>query len=208
MFYFIKMPGWLKKLYPSCTWQIHTEKKIIYLSFDDGPHPEATPFVLGELKKYNAKATFFCIGKNVVLQPAIYTRIIEEGHAVGNHTFNHLNGWRTGNAGYIKNVTAASELIHSNLFRPPYGKITFKQVKALGKNSVGLKVIMWTVLSGDFDNELSNAKCLNNVVKNGGSGSIVVFHDSEKALEKLQFVLPKVLAHFTDLGYQFEKIIV
>jgi len=206
MFYFIKTPGWLKRLYPSCTWQINTGKKIIYLTFDDGPHPEATSFVLDELKKYNAKATFFCIGKNAAVQQAIYKRMIDEGHAAGNHTYNHLNGWETGNGIYLKNISAASALIESNLFRPPYGKIKFTQVKALTTKPYNLKVVMWSVLSGDFDAGLSRTKCLNNVIKNTGCGSIVVFHDSAKAFEKLQFVLPKILAHFTAQGYQFEKI--
>jgi peptidoglycan-N-acetylglucosamine deacetylase len=206
MFYFIKTPGWLKKLYPSCTWQINTKEKIIYLSFDDGPHPEATPFVLDELKKYHARATFFCIGKNVLELPDIYNRIIVEGHAVGNHTHNHLNGWKTSNDDYLKNIAAASGVIESNLFRPPYGKITFNQVKALSKKNIGLKVIMWTVLSGDFDPGLSSEKCLNNVIKNADRGSIIVLHDSEKAFKKLQLVLPKIMVHFTNQGYKFDKI--
>lgn len=206
MFYFIKTPRWLRRLYPSCIWQINTQKKIIYLSFDDGPHYLATPFVLDELKKYNAKASFFCIGKNVVELEHIYRRIIDEGHVVGNHTYNHLNGWKTDNDIYLKNIASASDIIESNLFRPPYGKITFKQVKTLSKKPIGLKIIMWSVLSGDFDKGLSNESCLDNVKKNAREGSIVVLHDSEKAFDKLQFVLPKVLGHFTAQGYQFDKI--
>lgn len=208
MFYFINTPGWLKKLYPSCTWQIDTTQKIIYLSFDDGPHPEATPFVLNELKKYNAKATFFCIGKNVALYPGIYKKIIEEGHAVGNHTFNHLNGWKIKKDLYIENIADAEKLIDSNLFRPPYGKITFKQIRYLAKRPQPLKIIMWSVLSADFDKAVSDKNCLSNVLKNAVKGSIVVLHDSEKAFKKLQFVLPEILAHFTARGYQFNKIIV
>lgn len=206
MIYFCKTPGWLKKLYPSCTWQINTKEKIIYLSFDDGPHPVATLFVLDELKKYNAMATFFCIGKNVERHPDIYKRIIEEGHAVGNHTFNHLNGWKTNKNLYVENIKEAQHLINTNLFRPPYGKISFNQVKYLTKQRLPFKIIMWTVLSGDFDPCISNSKCLSNVINNTGTGSIVVFHDSEKALQKMQFTLPKILTHFTKLGYQFKKI--
>lgn len=207
MFYFVKTPGWLKKIYSSCTWQINTSKKIIYLSFDDGPHPQATPFVLEVLNKFNAKATFFCIGKNVAAHREIYERILTEDHAVGNHTFNHLNGWKTTTGLYMANIIAAQQIISSNIFRPPYGKISFKQLKQLTTKQPVLKVIMWTVLSGDFDKNISGIKCLKNVIENAGNGSIVVFHDSEKAFEKLQFVLPEVLAHFTNTGYRFEKII-
>jgi peptidoglycan/xylan/chitin deacetylase (PgdA/CDA1 family) len=206
MIYFCKTPGWLKKIYASCTWQIKTDKKIIYLSFDDGPHPEATPFVLDELKKYNARATFFCIGKNVAAHPDIYTRIIDEGHTTGNHTFNHLNGWKTKMDLYLENIAAAQQLISTDLFRPPYGKITFSQMRLLLNRQQPFKIIMWTVLSGDFDPGISNLQCLHNVISNTGKGSIVVFHDSEKALNKMQFTLPKILAHFTEQGYQFEKI--
>ena len=206
MFYFIKTPGWLQRLYPSCTWQINTEQKIIYLTFDDGPHPLATTFALNELKKYNAQATFFCIGKNVLEQPAIYKRIIDEGHAAGNHTFNHLNGWKTKKHLYIENIASASNLINSNLFRPPYGKITFGQIRQLLARQEPFKIIMWNVLSADFDTAVSNKKCLQNVLTNTGKGSIVVLHDSEKAFGKLQFILPEILAHFTAFGYQFSKI--
>ncbi len=207
MIYFCKTPSWLKKIYASCTWQINTTKKIIYLSFDDGPHPVATSFVLDELKKYNAQATFFCIGKNIAAFPDIYKRIIEEGHAAGNHTFNHLNGWKTNTQLYMENIMQAQHLIDTNLFRPPYGKITFKQISALLKQQSPFKIIMWSVLSGDFDAGISSNKCLHNVISNTGSGSIVVFHDSGKAFAKMQFTLPKILAHFTEQGYQFEKII-
>lgn len=206
MFYFKKTPWWLKKIYTSCVWQIDTKEKIIYLTFDDGPHPVATPFVLDELKKHNAKATFFCIGKNVVLYPEIYQRILAEGHSIGNHTFNHLNGWKTETKTYIENILFAKKQIDSILFRPPYGKITFKQLKILVQTKTSFKVIMWSVLSGDFDSDISNIKCLNNAIKNTGKGSIIVFHDSEKALEKIRFVLPEVLKSFREKEFEFKKI--
>ena len=206
MFYFKKTPWWLKKLYKSCVWEINTKQNIIYLSFDDGPHPIATPFVLDELKKYNATATFFCIGKNVALYPEIYKRIIAEGHSVGNHTLNHLNGWKTKNETYIKNIQAASKHINSILFRPPYGKITFQQLKILSHLQQPFKVIMWSVLSGDFDTKISNIKCLNNVIKNTGLGSIIVFHDSEKAFDKLSYSLPKILIYYKAKHFEFKKI--
>ena len=206
MFYFIKTPAWLKKCYSSCIWQMEDSTKKIYLSFDDGPHPVATPFVLAELRRYNAKATFFCIGKNVAEYPELYQQIIAEGHAVGNHTFNHLNGWKTKKALYLQNIQLAQPLIASNLFRPPYGKISFAQIRALVRAPFHFKIIMWTVLSGDFDRAITPSQCWNNVFENTKSGSIVVFHDSEKAWENLQATLPKVMQHFTDKGYGFEKI--
>ena len=206
MWYFIKTPWWLKKLYGSCIWKMPGEEKIIYLSFDDGPHPVITPFVLDTLAQYYAKATFFCIGKNVVEQPAVYERIVREGHAVGNHTFNHLNGWHTSDTVYLENIAAAKKHIDTSLFRPPYGRITSFQLKMLATDQYKLTSIMWTLLSGDFDQKLGKEKCLQNVLTKTGKGSIVVFHDSEKAFEKLEYTLPKVLEHFTRLGYQFKTI--
>ena len=182
------------------------EEKIIYLSFDDGPHPSATPFVLEELKKLDAKGTFFCIGKNVQENTAIYQRILDEGHAVGNHTHQHLNGWKTPEDAYLEDIVEAGKLIASNLFRPPYGKATKAQLKKLTAKPYLLSPVMWTVLSGDFDPRLSKENCLNNVLHKTTKGSIIVFHDSGKAFEKLQFVLPKVLSFFTEKGFQFKTI--
>ena len=206
MFYFITTPQWLKRIYASCTWHINTQRKVIYLSFDDGPHPEATPFVLAELKKYDAKASFFCIGKNVATHQRIYAEIIAGGHAVGNHTYNHLNGWKTTTEKYVADVEMAQQVIESTLFRPPYGKISFRQIRALTKKENPFKIIMWSLLSADFDKNVSAHQCLNNVIKNTRKGSIVVFHDSTKAWEKLQYVLPKILMHFSAQGYRFEKL--
>jgi peptidoglycan/xylan/chitin deacetylase (PgdA/CDA1 family) len=203
MFYFFKTPWWLKKLYPSLVWHIDIKEKILYLTFDDGPHPVATPFVLDELKKYNAKATFFCIGKNVVQYPDIYKRIIDEEHRVGNHTFSHLNGWKTDDEVYIKNIQEAAKYIDSDLFRPPYGKITRFQTKLLKPH---YKIIMWDVLSADFDKEVSPEKCAQQVIMKSKPGSIIVFHDSEKAMLKLEFALPKVLQYFSSKGYIFSTI--
>jgi len=206
MFYSIKTPWWLKLLYKDCIWQIKDTTKNIFLTFDDGPHPTITPFVLDELKKYNAKATFFCIGKNVLLHNDIYRRIITEGHTIANHTHNHLNGWKTDNDIYLENIAEAKKHIDSKLFRPPYGRITKYQLQQLTTKRFQLRPIMWSVLSGDFDKKITPEKCLSNVVKNAKSGSIIVFHDSEKAFERLQYALPKVLEYFTRQGYSFEKI--
>jgi peptidoglycan-N-acetylglucosamine deacetylase len=205
MFYLVKTPWWLKHLYPGCTWQMPGREKKIYLSFDDGPHPAATSFVLETLKKYNAKATFFCIGKNVAEYPFIYEQIIDEGHQVGNHTYNHLNGWKTSDEEYVNDTLLAKKYIDSNLFRPPYGRATKFQLKVLN-TQYGLNPIMWTVLSGDFDLKLSKENCLLNVLNKPSKGAIVVFHDSEKAYEKVQYVLPRMLSHFSEKGYQFESI--
>ena len=208
MFYFVKTPGWLKKIYDSYVWSIPESDKILYLTFDDGPHPEATPFVLKELKKHNALATFFCIGKNVVSYPAIYKQIINEGHSVGNHTYNHLNGWKTGNDDYLKDIALASHEIDSNLFRPPYGRITSFQAKNLrsAMNGKEPKVIMWDVLSGDFDIDCTPQQCLSNVLLATVSGSIIIFHDSEKAFPNLAYTLPRILNYFSEKGYLFKSL--
>jgi peptidoglycan/xylan/chitin deacetylase (PgdA/CDA1 family) len=204
--YFVKTPFWLKKLYPNCIWGINNEQRNIYLTFDDGPHPTITPIVLEHLKKYQAKATFFCIGQNVEKFPEIYKQIIEEGHAVGNHTHHHLNGWKTDDEKYLADIVEAKQLIDSDLFRPPYGRITRFQLAQLRKIKYQLSVIMWTVLSGDFDYNITKEKCLQNVLKNTKPGSIVVFHDSEKAKEKVLYALPKMLTYFTQKGFGFKKI--
>ncbi len=206
MFYLIRTPGWVKKVYKNRVWDMNTSGKELFLSFDDGPHPEHTPFVLDELKKYNAKASFFCIGKNVLSYPEIYKRIIEEGHTVGNHTNDHLNGSKTTDARYLENIKLAKQYIDSQLFRPPYGKISGFLVKQLLSPVYGLKTIMWTVLSGDFDVKISKEQCLQNVILNADPGSIVVFHDSEKASERMKYALPKVLEYFAAKGFLFKAI--
>ncbi|MFB6455523.1 polysaccharide deacetylase family protein [Chitinophaga sp. Hz27] len=193
MFYLTKTPGILKAIYSSCIWNMPASSNSIYLTFDDGPHPEATPFVLDQLKKYDAKATFFCIGKNVIEYPEIYQRILEEGHSTGNHTHNHLNGWKTSTDKYIENILQARQYIDSPLFRPPYGKITPFEIRMLKKKIPGAKVIMWDILSGDFDVDINGEACVQNVVFKLNPGAIVVFHDSTKAWSRLSYALPRVL---------------
>ncbi|ASZ09910.1 polysaccharide deacetylase family protein [Chitinophaga pendula] len=193
MFYLTKTPAIVKAIYKSCTWNLSPANHTIYLTFDDGPHPTATPFVLEQLKKYEAKATFFCIGKNVVAYPDIYQRILEEGHAVGNHTHNHLNGWKTGTDKYIANILEARQYINSNLFRPPYGRITPFQIKSLKSKIQDAKIIMWDVLSADFDTTITGEQCVQNVVFKTKPGSIIVFHDSEKAWDRMSYALPRIL---------------
>lgn len=207
-YYLVKTPLLLKKMYPSYLWSIDTKEKILYLTFDDGPHPEATPFVLKQLKKYNALATFFCIGKNVVAHPGIYKQLRDEGHATGNHTFNHLNGWKTENEIYLKDIGEAAKVIDSSLFRPCYGRITNFQARNLRSVMKGKEptIVMWDVLSGDFDTACTPQQCLSNAIFASVPGSIIVFHDSEKAFPRLEYTLPRTLQYFTEKGYLFKAI--
>lgn len=190
------MPRFIQRLYPERTWAFSRKSNAVYLTFDDGPIPEVTPWVLDELKKHNAKATFFCIGENVQKHPEIFRRITAEGHSVGNHTFNHLKGTKTETPAYIKNVLLAEELINSKLFRPPYGRITSKQARILQEK--GFKIVMWDIISYDYDATIAEEKCLQNVLKNIKPGSVIVFHDSLKAEKNLQYVLPKILEFLTE----------
>jgi peptidoglycan/xylan/chitin deacetylase (PgdA/CDA1 family) len=206
MFYLVRTPWWVKKIYSGLVWQMPVKEKVLYLSFDDGPHPEITPFVLDELKRYNARATFFCIGKNVKEYPQIYRRVLMEGHRVGNHTQNHLNGWKVDDKRYLEDIRDAARLIDSNLFRPPYGRIGAFQSRLLRGAPLNYTIVMWEVLSGDFDRELNAAACARNVIRHARPGSIVVFHDSEKAFDRMKEALPRVLEHFSGLGYRFEAI--
>ena len=201
--YLVKTPQFIQNLFPNFTWKIPTDEKVIYLTFDDGPVPEVTPWVLGQLAKHEAKATFFCVGDNVGKHPQVFQQVKEAGHSIGNHTFAHLNGWKTENMPYFLDVRRCAHQTKSELFRPPYGRLRPKQSQFLQRH---YRIVMWDVLSGDFDAAISKQQCLDNVLKNAGEGSIVVFHDSLKAWEKLQFVLPKVLAHYSGRGYRFEAL--
>ena len=203
-FYTTKTPKIIQKFFPNYFWRFYSSAKDIYLTFDDGPTPEITTFVLDELQKYKAKATFFCIGKNVKKYPAILERIKKEGHSIGNHTFNHLNGFKTNNTDYIENIQQAAKLIESNLFRPPYGRLKTSQARSIIR--AGYKVVMWDVLSADFDTTITPEKCLKNVLSKTSSGSIVVMHDSIKAKDKIFYALPKILNYYTERGYVFKSI--
>jgi len=200
----VKTPIVVKKMFPNYIWDIPTENKNLYLTFDDGPTPEITDWILDLLKKYNAKATFFCVGQNAEHHPEIINRITNEGHTLGNHTYNHIKGWKHKSKEYLKNVEKASKHINSTLFRPPYGQITPKQGKKLIK--LGYKIVMWNILSLDWDKHVSKETCLDNVISKATKGSIIVFHDSQKALNNMQYTLPKVLDHFSKEGYSFEVI--
>jgi len=201
--FLVKPPTIIKKYYPNLVWDIPNTEKKIYLTFDDGPIPEITEWVLDLLAQNNIKATFFCIGDNVAKHTSVYKRILAEGHAVGNHTFNHLNGWKTGRVEYLNNIEQCSKLVDSNLFRPPYGRIKKSQLKNL---SATHEIIMWDVLSGDFDQKTSPEKCYQNVVNNTESGSIIVFHDSLKAERNLNYALPKIIEYLLAEGFVFDVL--
>jgi peptidoglycan-N-acetylglucosamine deacetylase len=221
--YLIKSPLLLKWYYPSLLWNKSRTEKVIYLTFDDGPIPNVTDFVLKTLKVFNAKATFFCIGDNIVKHPEVFERVKNDGHAIGNHTFNHLKGWKTDNETYLQNTLKCQELTQTDLFRPPYGRIKKSQIRSLElgvwssefkapSNSQPttlnsqLQIVMWDVLSGDFDTRLSPEKCYQNVIKHTENGSIIVFHDSLKAFDRLSYALPKVLAYFSEKGFTFSTL--
>ena len=210
--YLAKTPSICIRFFRKYTWCFNQQEKVIYLTFDDGPTPEITHWTLNELQKHNAKATFFCIGKNIANHPEIFKRIQLENHSIGNHTQHHLNGWKTENARYIDNVLEVEKTLNLskvkklklNLFRPPYGKIKRSQAKKL--RHLGYKIIMWDVLSADFDMSITKEKCLENVLKNTKKGSVIVFHDSKKAAKNLQFALPKTLEYFSKKGFLFKAI--
>lgn len=207
--YWVKTSTLIKKLFSGYVWDIPNSEKKIYLTFDDGPTPEVTDWVLQLLKKYSAAATFFCIGKNILENPELFKKVITEGHKIGNHTNNHLNGWKTSSPNYIENFDTCASIIASlnqydvktKLFRPPYGKIKRSQAKAV--KAKGYEIIMWDVLSADFDQSISKEKCLHNVISNMKPGSIIVFHDSVKAYANLQYVLPKTLEFIEQNQYKY-----
>ena len=199
-----RIPRMITWFFPSRVWRIPTTQKKLFISFDDGPHPTITPMVLDMLAAYGAKASFFCIGDRVKRYPEIYQRILEEGHAVGNHSFHHLNGWKTNDADYLTNITEAALCIDSRLFRPPYGRIKGSQARAIVAK--GFKTIMWTVLSGDYDAKLNPAQCANRVLKNIEPGFIFLFHDAEKAEKNMLFALEKLLEASKLQGFRCEKI--
>jgi peptidoglycan-N-acetylglucosamine deacetylase len=201
-----RAPFFLPWLYPSLIWKIPTTNKELYLTFDDGPVPGPTDFVLETLAKHSIKATFFCIGDNVRKNPEVFKRIIDQGHAIGNHTFNHLKGWSTSWGDYLMNTLECSDQFRasglqksSKLFRPPYGRITRPQIKALKP----FKIVMWDVLTNDYERSKSPETVLKNSIRVTRPGSIVVFHDSLKAERNMSYTLPRYIDHFKNLGYSF-----
>lgn len=216
----VRIPRIIKRLYPRRTWEGPAKGKKIYLTFDDGPIPEVTPWVLQQLRSYGAKATFFCIGDNIRKHPELLEQVISEGHSAGNHTYHHLNGWKTSVTEYLKNTGMAKQVLDQHLcetgdpseekkekkalFRPPYGRIKNGQARALEK--AGYRIVMWDIISMDFDPGTPPQRCYHNVIDNARSGSIIVFHDSLKAAGNLKIVLPKILEHYSRKGFSFEKL--
>jgi peptidoglycan/xylan/chitin deacetylase (PgdA/CDA1 family) len=197
------VPKVVTRAFPSLIWHIPEREKIVYLTFDDGPIPETTPWLLSMLKSFNAKATFFCVGENVKKYNYLYKRLLDEGHSVGNHTYNHLVGWKTDNQTYIENINKANNLINTNLFRPPHGLIKNSQLQLIKDD---FKIVMWDVLSMDYDKSVSQEQCYRNVVNHAKPGSVIVFHDSIKAWENLKYALPKTLEYLSEKGYSFSNI--
>lgn len=211
-FYWIKTKSFIKRLFSNYVWDLPNTQNKIYLTFDDGPTPEITEWVLEELKKHNVKATFFCIGNNIQKHPELFQKIINEGHVIGNHTYDHMNGWKTETKTYLENIRLCEkqiqksliENLQSKIFRPPYGKIKTAQAKIVRR--LGYKIIMWDVLSADFDQTITPEKCLENVISNVKSGSVIVFHDSIKASHNLKYALPETLNFLKEKGFLFDVI--
>ena len=200
---YINPPKFLKKLFPSFIWSIDNEKDGVYLTFDDGPRPEVTPWILDQLDRHNAKATFFCIGKNVEMFPELYNEILRRGHAVGNHSYSHVKGWGMDTGLYVRDIDTASDLIHSNLFRPPYARIGPNQASVLSER---YKIVMWNVVSRDYSRRVSEKQCVKNVLPHLKPGAIIVFHDSIKSSRNLWHTLPVVLDEIDSRGYKCKKI--
>jgi peptidoglycan/xylan/chitin deacetylase (PgdA/CDA1 family) len=199
----VQLPGFFTKWFPAAVWRMSTEEKAVYLTFDDGPVPSVTPWVLDILNEQQIKATFFAVGENVFRYPEIFEQILEDGHAVGNHTYHHLQGLKTSNLEYFKDIEQANRLIGSNLFRPPHGWLTRGQYIFLSQK---YRIIMWDVISCDYNGNITKEEVLENVLKFVRSGSIITFHDSYKAEEHLRWVLPRAIEALKAEGYAFKKI--
>ncbi len=196
----VRPPYLFRKLYPGAIWRMSKTEKKIFLTFDDGPVPGVTPEALSVLRTFGIKATFFCVGHNVEKHPGIYQQILDEGHATANHTFHHVDGWNTPTKEYIDEVERCSQFVSSGLFRPPYGRMRPPQRKVIQRK---FKIVLWDVLTYDFDKTISGEQCLQFALNNSREGSIVVFHDSEKAKEKMLYALPKYIVEMRERGFEF-----
>ena len=201
---FIEQPAiWLRWLYPRATWRMDSHVKAVYLTFDDGPIPEATPFILSTLERFGARATFFMVGDNVRKHPDLYRRVVEAGHRIGNHTFNHMGGFKHTVATYSANAEKANELLHTNLFRPPHGWMRLLQFKLLRKH---YRIVMWDLVTRDYSKRVTAEDVVENVKRYARNGSIITFHDSLKSIDKLQTALPLSLQWLQDQGYAFKML--
>ncbi len=198
--YWVKTPSWIQSFFPQAVFRLEVSTPCIYLTFDDGPTPHVTDWVLSQLAPYDAKATFFCLGKQVEKYPDLFQAIQQQGHQIGNHSYHHFNGLKTATSTYLADVEKAKDLIDSNLFRPPYGQLKWSQYQALKQE---YRMIFWEVMAGDFDEKVSKEKCLQRIYDNMNAGSILVLHDSLKCEEKVRFVLPRLLEYYTERGYRF-----
>jgi peptidoglycan-N-acetylglucosamine deacetylase len=196
----IQVPDLLRPLLGKLTWRRDSSSKVIYITFDDGPVPEVTPLVLDLLDKRNIKATFFCVGDNVRKHPEVYAEVLRRGHKTGNHTFNHIKGFSFSEDEYVANVEKAAEYIDSELFRPPYGRIKRSQLKRLQPK---YEIIMWDLITYDYDRKLSKESILRNIKHYSRNGSIIVFHDSIKAKDNMLAVLPIAIEYWNSQGYTY-----
>jgi peptidoglycan-N-acetylglucosamine deacetylase len=201
--YFVHPPVILRNIYKDLIWNVRISEKSIYMTFDDGPEKEVTPFILDILKDYNASATFFCLGKKAIKEPELIDKIKELGHTIGNHSFNHVRGKKISNPEFLNDVEKCNQVLKTKFFRPPYGSISRSQIQILKDY---YHIVIWSVLPGDFDTKITGEKCLARSIKHTKSGSIIVFHDSLKAKDKVLFVLPRYLEYFSKLGYTFEAL--
>jgi peptidoglycan-N-acetylglucosamine deacetylase len=203
-----KTPNTVQRIFSSFIWKNPQPNPTIYLTFDDGPIPELTPFILKLLAQYDAKATFFCVGDNIRKHSEIFKNVIEQGHQVGNHTYNHLNAWKTDKHTYLENIELCKQEfdkngVSCNLFRPPYGKLSFNLRKDIIKD---YQIVMWDVLSYDFDQTISPENCLKSSIKYTQNGSLIVFHDNIKATKNIEYALPRYLEYFSEKGFVFDKL--
>lgn len=198
------VPFWLRAFYPkNLIWRMPHEQHEIFLTFDDGPVPEATPLVISILKKFDIKATFFCVGENVKKHPGVFGQLKANGHSIGNHTFHHAKAWKTDFNTYLSEVEECNQLVSSPLFRPPHGQINHRLARELGKK---YRIFMWSALTGDYNRDLTGEQCLANAVKNTSPGAIIVFHDSIKALERMEYALPLYIEYCLQKGYTFKVL--
>jgi peptidoglycan/xylan/chitin deacetylase (PgdA/CDA1 family) len=197
------IPRLLRRITLAITWKVKTPDKAVYLTFDDGPHPIITPWILGELAKFGGKGTFFCVGENVTKFSQTYQSILQAGHATGNHSFNHLNGWKTANTTYFDNIEKCHKVINSRLFRPPYGRLTFSQYAYLKRK---YEIVMWSILTRDYEKNLDTKEAMREIIKHISNGDVIVFHDSEKAEKNIKILLPQVLHYLHENGYEMRTL--